>query len=705
MKSQPLTNRKVQFAFVSAILVLLMVGAISYRGIVVSNESDLWVRHTHEVLESLRDLGLATESAKAGSGGFVMTGLESYADVNHASLISAERARNTVRTLTLDNPRQQQKIPELEDLGAQQAELSEKVISLRRTHGMDAALAVVRIGQGNKITDEVQRICREMQDEELRLLPLRNADAQRRLMQNKAILIFGTLLGLVIVAAAGWRIQRDDAKGSRAREALRGSEEKYRMLLDGIHDYAIYMLDPKGMIVSWNAGAERIKGYTTEEIIGKNFSCFYPPEEIEKGKPEEVLRLTTSNDRYEEQGMRVRKDGSQFLASVTLTALRNPSGFLQGFSEISRDLTERSESEVKYRGLLEAAPDAMVVVNQTGEIVLLNAQAENQFGYHRDELLGQKVKNIIPEGFAERLITDATRTVAEALAQQIGTGIELSGRRKDGTEFPIEIMLSPLESPDGILVTAAIRDISVRRAAEELLVKTVGDLKRSNEELQQFAYVASHDLQEPLRMVASYTQLLEKRYKGQLDSDANEFIAFAVDGCNRMKGLIEDLLAYSRAGMSDQLPCRISGENALGEALTNLRAAVEESGAVVTHDALPTVTTNSTQLTQIFQNLVGNAIKYRGPEPPDIHVSAIRNGGNEWTFSIRDNGMGIDPQYFERIFVIFQRLHGREEFEGTGIGLAVCKKIVEQIGGRIWVESQIKKGSTFYFTLPERDGK
>src|SRR5450432_229244 len=705
MKSQPLTNRKVQFAFVSAILVLLMVGAISYRGIVVSNESDLWVRHTHEVLESLRDLGLATESAKAGSGGFVMTGLESYADVNHASLISAERARNTVRTLTLDNPRQQQKIPELEDLGAQQAELSEKVISLRRTHGMDAALAVVRIGQGNKITDEVQRICREMQDEELRLLPLRNADAQRRLMQNKAILIFGTLLGLVIVAAAGWRIQRDDAKGSRAREALRGSEEKYRMLLDGIHDYAIYMLDPKGMIVSWNAGAERIKGYTTEEIIGKNFSCFYPPEEIEKGKPEEVLRLTTSNDRYEEQGMRVRKDGSQFLASVTLTALRNPSGFLQGFSEISRDLTERSESEVKYRGLLEAAPDAMVVVNPTGEIVLLNAQAENQFGYHRDELLGQKVKNIIPEGFAERLITDATRTVAEALAQQIGTGIELSGRRKDGTKFPIEIMLSPLESPDGILVTAAVRDISVRRAAEELLVKTVGDLKRSNEELQQFAYVASHDLQEPLRMVASYTQLLEKRYKGQLDSDANEFIAFAVDGCNRMKGLIEDLLAYSRAGMSDQLPCRISGENALGEALTNLRAAVEESGAVVTHDALPTVTTNSTQLTQIFQNLVGNAIKYRGPEPPDIHVSAIRNGGNEWTFSIRDNGMGIDPQYFERIFVIFQRLHGREEFEGTGIGLAVCKKIVEQIGGRIWVESQIKKGSTFYFTLPERDGK
>jgi light-regulated signal transduction histidine kinase (bacteriophytochrome) len=201
-------------------------------------------------------------------------------------------------------------------------------------------------------------------------------------------------------------------------------------------------------------------------------------------------------------------------------------------------------------------------------------------------------------------------------------------------------------------------------------------------------------------MVASYTQLLAKRYKGRLDSDADEFIAFAVDGCNRMQGLIHDLLAYSRAGTNGKTICEISGEDALNEALTNLRVTIEENNAIVTHDPLPTIRTDDTQLAQVFQNLVGNSIKYRSADVPHVHVSATNNGRNEWIFSVQDNGLGIDPQYFERIFILFQRLHGRNEFEGTGIGLAICKKIVERLGGRIWVESQPGQGSTFYFALP-----
>jgi PAS domain S-box-containing protein len=517
---------------------------------------------------------------------------------------------------------------------------------------------------------------------EIMLSPLENAD------------------GILVTAAI-----RDITERKLAQAAFLESEERYRMLLDGIQDYAIFMMDPLGRIVSWNAGAERIKGYKAEEIIGRSFSCFFPPDDIKRGRPQEVLRLTTASGRHEEQGMRVRKDGSRFLASVNITALRDPAGNLRGFSEFSHDLSESKESGAKYRGLLEAAPDAMVVVSQNGEIVLLNLQAEKQFGYHRDELVGQKLKNIIPEGFAERLIADGLRSVEDALAQQIGTGIELIGRRKDGTEFPIEIMLSPLKSAEGILVTAAIRDITERKKSEEHLVKTVGELKRSNDELQQFAYVASHDLQEPLRMVASYTQLLAQRYKGRLDSDADEFIGYAVDGSNRMQGLIQDLLAYSRAGTNGKPLREISSENALNEGLANLRATIQESGAVVTHDPLPALTTDGTQLAQVFQNLVGNAIKYRSDKVPHVHVSAAKNGGHKWIFSVQDNGLGIDAQYFERIFILFQRLHGRDEFKGTGIGLAICKKTVERLGGRIWVESQPEKGATFYFSLPDGDGK
>ncbi len=659
---------------------------------------------------------------------------------------------------------------------------------------------------------------------EIMLSPLESAEG---------ILVTAAIRDISVRKSAEEHLARMEERRRLGEDALRESEERYRLLLDGVQNYAIFMMDPRGQILNWNAGAERIKGYSADQIIGQNFSCFFPPAEIERGRPEEILSMTAASGRHEEQGMRVRQDGSQFLASVVFTALRDADGNLRGFSEFSHDLSERKESEARYRGLLEAAPDAMVVVNVAGEIVLLNVRAEKEFGYSRDELVGQKVKNIIPEGFAERIIADGTRSATEALAQQIGTGIELVGRRKDGSGFPIEIMLSPLESADGILVTAAIRDISVRKTAEihlarmegryrglleaapdamvvvnvageivllnvraekefgysrdelvgqkvkniipegfaeriiadgtrsaaealaqqigtgieligrrkdgsefpieimlsplesaegmlvtaairditerkesdEHLAKTVEELKRSNDDLQQFAYVSSHDLQEPLRMVSSYTQLLAKRYEGRLDSDADEFISFAVDGCNRMQGLIQDLLAYSRAGTNERKLREVPSENALQKALINLRAAIKQSGAVVTHDALPAVTTDEAQLTQVFQNLVGNAIKYRRAEDPRVHVSAARDDGNGWTFSVRDNGLGIDPQYFERIFILFQRLHGRDEFEGTGIGLAVCKRIVERMGGRIWVESQPEKGSTFYFALPEMEGK
>ena len=235
--------------------------------------------------------------------------------------------------------------------------------------------------------------------------------------------------------------------------------------------------------------------------------------------------------------------------------------------------------------------------------------------------------------------------------------------------------------------------------ARQALERSVAELARSNAELQQFAFVASHDLQEPLRMVASYTQLLAKRYKGKLDADADEFIGYAVDGANRMRQLIQDLLAYSRVNAEEKSFEPTSVEAIVDAALRNVQGAIEESQAMVTRDPLSTVRGNEKQLLQLFQNLLSNALKFRGEQSPCVHVSAKRHD-HEWLFSVRDNGIGIDPQYADRIFIVFQRLHTIAEYPGTGIGLAICKKIVERHGGRMWVESQLGKGATFYFTIP-----
>lgn len=244
----------------------------------------------------------------------------------------------------------------------------------------------------------------------------------------------------------------------------------------------------------------------------------------------------------------------------------------------------------------------------------------------------------------------------------------------------------------------SVRYAMIHKQSENKLRGLVEELRRSNRDLEQFAYVASHDLKEPLSMVVSYLQLLDKRYRGVMDHDAGEFISFAIDGATRMQALVSDLLEYSRIGTRDKPFVAVDSNACLKRALENLRTALQESGAVVTNDPLPTLECEGSQVTQLFQNLIGNALKFRGEGQPRVHVSARLQGGH-WLFSIKDNGIGIEPQYTERIFVIFQRLHDRQEYPGTGIGLAICKRITERHGGRIWVESTPGQGSTFFFTI------
>ena len=259
--------------------------------------------------------------------------------------------------------------------------------------------------------------------------------------------------------------------------------------------------------------------------------------------------------------------------------------------------------------------------------------------------------------------------------------------------MPVEVSLSPFLTDEGLIVTVAVRDVTEQHLARELLAQKAADYARSNAELEQFAYVASHDLQEPLRMVASYCQLLQRRYQGKLDADADDFIGFAVDGARRMQALINDLLAYSRARRREQSFVATDCSQVLDDVIANLQASIEEHDAEITHDPLPTVRADRAHLLQVLQNLIGNAIKFRD-HGPQIHVAAVQQE-DEWLFSVRDNGIGIAPEYAERIFEIFKRLHGWGEYPGTGIGLAVCKKLVERHGGRIWVESTPGREASF----------
>ena len=358
--------------------------------------------------------------------------------------------------------------------------------------------------------------------------------------------------------------------------------------------------------------------------------------------------------------------------------------------------------------IVTSMPDILLLVDRTGEINLANRSASINLGYENNELDEANISLI----FADNEFEDKVSKAVDSMKEGTNRLIETNLKRKDGNTFPVSISIAKMacEQADSCGYIYIARDITSQKIMETMLKKSHDDLEkrveerteelaRSNAELEEFAYVASHDLQEPLRMITGYLQLLKRRYVGKIDNDADEFIEFAVDGSARMQRLINDLLTYSRV-TSKGMPIEpIEYDEVLKNAVSNLTASIQESDAEITHSQLPVAMGDMSQMERVFQNIIGNAIKFRGNKAPKIHIQAEKQNNN-WLFSIKDNGIGIEPGSKDRIFKIFQRLHTIDKYKGTGIGLAVCKKAIQRHGGDIWIDSEVGKGTTFFFTMP-----
>jgi PAS domain S-box-containing protein len=352
-----------------------------------------------------------------------------------------------------------------------------------------------------------------------------------------------------------------------------------------------------------------------------------------------------------------------------------------------------------FRALLEAAPDPIIVVNESGMMVLVNSQTEKVLGYTRNDLVGQRIEMLLPEDLRAGHVGRREGYVQKPKTRPMGVGLDLKARRRDGSLLPVEISLSPVETNDGRYFISVLRDVTERKMHEAKLSAYAEDLARSNSDLEQFAYVASHDLQEPLRIISGYCQLFERRYKSLLDDDGRKYLGYMNDGALRMQDLIADLLSWSRVSSKARELTPLDLNQCLDAALNNLGLFINEQGATVERDELPRIKGDLNQLVQLFQNLIGNAVKFRGQNSPAVRIG-VEKRADMWVIKVSDNGIGFDMQYADRIFTIFQRLHSREQYKGTGIGLAICKKVVERHGGKIWVESRQGYGTTFYFSLP-----
>ena len=703
----PVEN-KIVAGFVVTALALGVMGVLSYcvmRDFVAAQK---WVTHSQEVVSQLQAMLATVVQTDADQRGYLLTGDPAYLKDRSAAAAKVTTQLEQLKELTADNPAQQRALNRFGDLTQMARSLTDHRISVFQKAGLQAALAAEPMKNTEAAMTRITLLTAEMYWTEEKLLVQRREQARITGNRTELAVISGSLCAAIIGGIAVFMGRTDIKRRMLAETALQQTEERFRLMVSAIRDYAVIRLDPDGSIASWNEGAQRINGFTAEEILGKHFSTFHPPEAIESGVPQTLLACAAQTGHCNDTGWRLRKDGSHFWANDTITAIRNAQSELIGFVKVTRDLTEhrRAEEVQEERDrYFDLSRELICVLGFDGFLKTVNPAWKWTLGFSDEEMMSKPFIELVHPD--DRPATDAEN---EKLMDG-GETIYFENRllAKDGS-WRWFAWSARAALPQKMIYSTG-RDITERKLAHEKIEKLNADLQaytrqleEANKELEAFSYSVSHDLRAPLRHIDGFVRMLVKQSGPQLDDRGKRYLDIIADSAQRMGTLIDDLLIFSRMSRAELRRTRVSTDSLVHEAVQGLQTEINERHINWKIAALPEVEADPAMLQQVWVNLISNAVKYTRPRDPakiEIGCDETGNGHGEYVFYVHDNGVGFDMQYAHKLFGVFQRLHRTEEFEGTGIGLANVSRIVHRHGGRVWAESRPDAGATFYFSLPK----
>lgn len=689
-------NKNVLSGFLVTIIVLVTLGVLAFASTQQIINTAQRLNHTYRIINNAEQIIKIIVDIETGQRGFVITGNEEFLDPYYESSQRIDNYLNTLDSLTSNSPHQKASVILLRQSINIKLAWFKSVIEARRKN-FEMARDMVSGGHGKKTTDSIRFVIKSIQDEERKIFRAGNTLSNDVLQQFQYSFLGLAITGTSIIVYLFYVINKMMKVRNEVEEKLRKTANETRDLYDNSPcgylsvGADIRFTNVNQTLLDW-------LGYTREEVIGKmKYEDFLSPE----SKALFIASFEKDFEKFKKEGFVndlefdfQRKDGTTIPVIVNSTAVFNDNGeFVKSRSTVTDNTVQRKAKET-FRRLLEAAPDAAVIVDRQGAIVLINKQCEKLFDYAKEELIGQKVEVLLPKRFAGIHPGHRGNFFRNPTIRPMGEGLELLGLRKNGREFPLEISLSPIETEGGLLISASIRDITERKRNEDTILKL-------NRELESFTYSVSHDLRAPLRSITGYAQILKEDYGSQLDQEGLRVIGVIINNASRMGQLIDDLLDFSRMGRRELLKEAVNMESLVQHVLKE--TIFHTGGRKVNINVQPLLPAQADldMLRQVWINLISNAFKYTSKNDfTEIEISSNRVN-DKICYCIRDNGVGFDMQYVSKLFGVFQRLHKMNEFEGTGVGLALVKAIIERHEGQVWAEGKLMEGATFYFTLPD----